>query len=176
MIGFTGKALSSERLTFRLLEECDKPALAEIMRESETTLPAGVAPVTDPAAFESFWEGLTKYSTGIAILLNGRCIGYFHVNPYRPDEPEYQDKKNVGIGFLIGKSFLHRGYGEETLRTLNSFLLERFDCIWGDYFEGNAASQRLLEKCGFVPVSTYDMPFEELGGKTMHIFSNVLCG
>lgn len=175
MIGFVGKTLCSAHLAFRVLEDCDKPYLAQIVQEPETTCPAGFSPITDPAAFDAFWKGLTEYNTGIAILLNGRCIGYYHVNPYHPDEPEYRDKKNVGIGFLIGKNYRRHGYGEETLKTLNTYLLGQFDCIWGDYFDGNVASQKLLKKCGFIPVSTYDMCFEELGGKTMHIFSNVLC-
>lgn len=174
MIGFVGKELASRRLTFRLLSECDKPFLAQIVQEPETTRPAGFDPITDEAAFEAFWKELTGYQTGIAALLDGRCIGYYHVHPCKPDEPEWREKKNGMIGFLIGKRYLRRGYGEEMLRTLNPVLLEQFDCIWGDYFEGNTASRKLLQKCGFTPVSTYDMCFESLGGKTIHIYSNVL--
>lgn len=174
MIGFVGKKLISQRLEFRVLEECDKPWLSQIIQEPETTLPAGFSPVVGDSAFEAFGADLTRYNTGIAIVLDGKCIGYYHVHPWNPNEPAYRDKKNVMIGFLIGKNYLRHGYGEETLRTLNNYLLEQFDCVWGDYFEGNTASQKLLQKCGFIPISAYDMCFDALDGKSMHVYSNVL--
>ena len=175
LIGFTGKMLRSEHLSFRLLSDSDKNSLFQILHDPETTLPAGFTPILDRNTFEVFWKSLTEYNTGIAILLQDKCIGYFHVHPCQLNEPDFYSKKNVMIGFLIGKKHLRRGYGTETLVTLNPYLLQQFDCIWGDYFEGNTASKELLQKCGFRPISTYDMRFDELGGKTMHVFSNVLC-
>ncbi len=174
MIGMEGRILKSKRLSFRLLEDCDKLSLFRIVQEKETTIPSGFLPITDTDAFEAFWKGLTQYNTGVAILYHGGCIGYFHVNRWAPDEVEYKDKKNVGIGFLIGRNYLRQGFGTETLTTLNQYLLTQFDCIWGDYFEGNEASRKLLHKCGFIPVGTYDMIFDSLGGEKRHIYSNVL--
>lgn len=174
MIGMEGRTLKSKRLSFRLLEDGDKASLFRILQEEETTVPSGFLPIADRNTFEVFWKRLTQYNTAIAILYRGECIGYFHVNKWVPEEAEYKDKKNIGIGFLIGKNYLRQGFGTETLTTLNQYLLLQFDCIWGDYFEGNEASKNLLNKCGFIPVGTYDMDFDTLGGEKRHIYSNVL--
>ncbi len=174
MIGFENIVLKSQHLTFRLLQEQDKEALAPILREPETTKPSGFLPVCTEEELEEFWKGLTRYQTGIAILLEGRCIGYYHVNKYIPDEPEYQEQTNVGIGFLIGKDYIGRGYGTETLLTLNAWLLTKVDNIWADYFVENTASKKTILKCGFREMSPYDMTFEALGGERKHVISNVL--
>ncbi len=163
MIGFQGKKLSSEHLTFTLLQDVHKQELAEILTETQTTVPAGFPPVTTEEEFEAFWNRLTEYNTAVAILLQGRCIGYYHVNKYLNSDPRYAGQSCVGIGFLIGKDYLRRGYGTETLTVMNQYLLTRFDNIFGDYFLENTASRNTLLKCGFIEDDRYEMPFEELG-------------
>lgn len=175
MIAFLNGILHSQRLSFRLLHEDDQKDLFSIVQEPDTTKPAGFLPIFDPAAFEDFWQGLTAQQTGVAVLLHDRCIGYYHVNPYVPDDPLYQTKKNVAIGFLLGKNYLRMGYATEMLMTLNPRLLTTVDAIWGDCFAENVASRKTLEKCGFRAVDTYDMVFPELNGENKHIISHVLC-
>lgn len=174
MIAFSNERLHSQRLSFRLLQENDRKDLFDILQEPETTKPAGFLPIYDWAAFEDFWKDLTAQQGGMAVLLGDRCIGYYHINSYTPDDPSYQEQKNVGIGFLLGKNYLHRGYGTEMLMTINSHLLTMVDNIWGDCFEENIASQKTLEKCGFQAVDTYEMVFPELNGEKKHIISYVL--
>lgn len=173
MIGFQGKTLSSEHLTFTLLREAHKADLAKILTEAETTVPAGFQPVTTEEEFEAFWSQLTAYNTAVAILLQGQCIGYYHVNKYVNSDPRYAGQSCVGIGFLIGKNYLRRGYGTETLITMNDYLLTRFDNIFGDYFLENTASRNTLLKCGFTEDDRYEMPFEELGA-VKQVVSTVL--
>ena len=173
MIGMESRTLYSQNLTFRLLRQEDKPFLYPILQEPETTRPAGFPPVQTEEAFERFWNGLTQYNTAVAILLEDRCIGYYHVHKYRTDNPELKDKQCVGIGFLIGRRYCRRGFGTETLLTMDAFLLERFDCIFADYFAENTASRKTIEKCGFRFDENYEMFFEELG-EQKQVVSNVL--
>ncbi len=172
MIGLEGKTLRSERLTFRHLEEHDKKDLFPVLREPETTKPAGYMPLKSEAEFEKFWDNLTGENTGAAILLNDRCIGYYHAYDYKP--PVHKDKKNIGIGFLIGRDYIRCGYGTEALMTLDDYLLNFYDNIWGDYFIENTASKRTLEKCGFKYFDTYEMCFEYLNNEKKIVVSNIL--
>lgn len=173
MIGMENRTLHSQNLTFRLLRQEDKPFLYPILQEPETTCPAGFPPVQTEEAFERFWNDLTQYNTAVAILLEDRCIGYYHVHKYRTDNSERKDKQCVGIGFLIGRRYCRRGFGTETLLTMDAFLLERFDCIFADYFSENTASQKTIEKCGFRFDENYEMFFEKLG-EQKQVVSNVL--
>ena len=173
MIGMENRTIHSKNLTFRLLRQEDKPFLYPILQEPETTRPAGFPPVQTEEAFERFWNDLTQYNTAVAILLEDRCIGYYHVHKYRTDNPELKDKQCVGIGFLIGRHYCRRGFGTETLLTMDAFLLERFDCIFADSFSENTASRKTIEKCGFRFLENYEMFFAELGERKQ-VVSNVL--
>ncbi len=173
MIGMENRTLHSQNLTFRLLRQEDKPFLYPILQETETTCPAGFPPVQTEEAFARFWNDLTQYNTAVAILLEDRCIGYYHVHKYRTDDPALKDKQCVGIGFLIGRDYCRRGFGTETLLTMDAFLLERFDCIFADFFLENTASRKTIEKCGFRFFENYEMFFAELG-EQKRVVSNVL--
>ena len=55
------------------------------------------------------------------------------------------------VGYHIAKAYTGRGYATEALRAFLPFALEQLDIerIDGIVLEENAASQRVLEKCGF---------------------------
>ena len=154
MIGMENRTLHSQNLTFRLLRQEDKPFLYPILQEPETTRPAGFPPVGTEEAFERFWNDLTQYNTAVAILLEDRCIGYYHVHKYRTDNPELKDKQCVGIGFLIGRRYCRRGFGTETLLTMDAFLLERFDCILRITFRKTPPPGRPSKNAAFVSMKT----------------------
>ncbi len=166
MIGLTGKTLHSADLTFRLVCDADKSAVFSIMKDERASIPAGMMPLADEAAMETIWQGLTKYQTCVAILLGEQCIGYIHVGRYIPKERE--DCGDVALGFIIGADWHRRGFATQTLRTMCDYLRPRFEHIWAEVFEENTASRRTLEKCGFMPMGTYDRPYKLLGGKTKH--------
>lgn len=163
MIGMQGKELCSQRLRYRLLEEGDKAALFQLLRDREVTAPAGFLPAENEAAFDVFIDRLTQNHTGIAVLMGEKLIGYCHVNPYRPDVEELKEKMCVGLGFVIGKDFQQKGYGTEMLKTVTEYLLSRFDACFADCFSENDPSRKTIEKCGYRYVETYPMYFEELG-------------
>ena len=163
MIGMRERTLRAGHVTLRLLADGDASALRELLRLREVTEPAGFLPAGDDPAFERFFDTLTQYDTGLAILCEDTLVGYIHVYPYDPEMPEYVGKTCVGMGFVIGKEYWGHGYASEALRTLTAYLKTRFDHCFVDHFEGNAASKRVIEKCGYRYCDTYTMRFDALG-------------
>ena len=163
MIGLENQILQSKRLTYRLLDAADKEALYEILSDKSVTEPAGFLPADSEAEFDAFFDKLTQYNTGIAILCNEVLTGYIHVNKYVPNVPEYSGKKCVSTGFVIGKKYQNRGYATETLKAVTAYLKQNFDYCFADYFMGNEPSKKVIEKCGYHYVEKYTVFFEELG-------------
>ena len=163
MIGLENQKLQSKRLTYRLLEEADKDALREILADKSVTEPAGFRPAGSQEEFDDFFATLTRYNTGVAILLNGTLIGYIHVNRHISEQPECCGKTGVSTGFVIGKAYQNHGYATETLETITAYLKQTFDFCAADHFVGNEPSKRVIEKCGYRYLETYTMLFEGLG-------------
>ena len=163
MIGLENKILTSERLSYRLLDERDRLTLASLLSDTEVTRPAGFLPAKSAAEFNDFFATLTKYNTGIAVLLGETLIGYIHVNKYVSSLPELVGMPCVSTGFVIGKAFQRRGYGTETLNTLTTYLLGRFSACFADCFDDNPASEKLIKKCGYEYLEDYTMFFDSIG-------------
>ena len=163
MIGLENQKLQSKRLTYRLLEEADKDALREILSDKSVTEPGGFLPAGSAEEFDQFFAALTRYKTGIAILLGDMLIGYIHVNRHISEQPEFRGKTGVMLGFVIGKAYQNHGYATETLETITAYLKQTFDYCAADHFVGNEPSKRVIEKCGYRYLETYTMLFEALG-------------
>lgn len=173
MIGMENRDLKSQRLTLRLVEDRDGPALREILRNPEVTKPAGFLPPETEAEFETFFSGLRACRTGIAILADNTVIGYCRVNRERLDIPEYADKNLVSLGFVIGKPYQNQGYGTEMLKTITAYLKERFDYCVADHFVENDASRRVIEKAGYRYLEDYSMTFQHLNDELKYLKSYI---
>ena len=173
MIGLEGKRLHSQRLTLRLVQPEDGPALRELLRDPEVTRPAGFAPLETQEAFDVFFAGLMAYNTGITILAGDRVIGYCRVNKEELEQPEYADKKLAGLGFVIGKPYQNQGYGTEMLKTITAYLKERFDYCVADHFVENIPSQRVIEKAGYRYLEDYSMTFQHLNDERKYLKSYI---
>ena len=90
------------------------------------------------------------------------------------------ERSNIGIpptegeiGYWIGVPFWGRGLIPEAAQAMlkRAFSDLGLKKVWGGYFEGNAKSKRVLEKCGFSYKYTLkDMPWPLLHEiKTLHI-------
>ena len=163
MIGLEGKTLTSCRLTYRLLEDGDRQALATLLADPAVTEPGGFRPARTEAEFDEFYRGLTAYHTGVAILREGALIGYICVGPWHPDDAAYAGKTCVSFGFVIGKAAQGHGYGAEALETMTAYMKGRADFCFADHFEGNEPSRKTILKCGYRFCGCYTMFFEALG-------------
>ena len=164
MIGLMNKVLTSERLSYRLLNSNDEEPLKNILSDRSVTSPAGFLPAETDADFDLFFDNLTKYDTAVAVLLKDELIGYFHVNKYNADGA-VAAKSCVGVGFVIGNAYQGHGFGKEMLRTMSEYLLTVFYACFGDAFSENERSIRTLVSCGYRYVEDYSLFFEEFGEK-----------
>ncbi|MDD3806898.1 MAG: GNAT family protein [Candidatus Marinimicrobia bacterium] len=91
---------------------------------------------------------LTEYYMPFVILENetGRPVGQIHAGHID------HDNHNCMIGFEIHPHFQRHGYGNDAVKTLLDYLF--FDIklhrVGAEVYEYNIASQKLLEKVGFV--------------------------
>jgi [ribosomal protein S5]-alanine N-acetyltransferase len=90
------------------------------------------------------WRQQTSYHFAILLKENGGLIGGC---AFRLVDFEHEC---VGIGYWLGKKYWHQGYATETAKLL---LHLGFDVlglyrVYAGHIEPNAASGRVLEKCG----------------------------
>lgn len=156
------KVFASKRLQYRLLCDTDKCSLYGLLRERIVTEPAGFLPAESEEAFDRFFAELTRYNTGLAILLNRQVIGYFHVNKYVCDREKYRDLKCVDVGLVIGRNWQDQGLGTEALVFLTGYLLTMFDACSAGHFKGNTPSERVIKKSGYTFFDEYSMFFDDL--------------
>lgn len=174
MIGLEGKTLHSARLNYKLLEDCHKSALAEILSSPAIAEPAGFRIAQNSAQFDEFYAGLTSVHTGVGIFLGDTLIGYIHVNKEKSGDPVLKNLPCVSVGFAIGKQWQRRGFGAEMLEEITAYLLTRFAACYADCFVENEASRRTIEKCGYHYVEDYSFFFNGLGEeKVCHSYLRV---
>lgn len=163
-LGFGHASIHTRRLTLRPLRRSDLAALGPILGEPETARPSGFAPV--PAAdVPAFYQELTRLRSALAVMYQGACIGYVHVQPYKLAEGPYAEADSVSLGFLLGRSFTGKGLGTEMLAAVTAYLARRFDFVFADCFKDNPASRRIIEKNGYRYLENYRMCFDALGEK-----------
>ena len=163
-LGFGHASIHTRRLTLRPLRRSDLAALGPILGEPETARPSGFAPV--PAAdVPAFYQELTRLRSALAVMYQGACIGYVHVQPYKLAEGPYAEADSVSLGFLLGRSFTGKGLGTEMLAAVTAYLARRFDFVFDDCFTDNPSSRRIIEKNGYRYLENYRMCFDALGEK-----------
>lgn len=75
------------------------------------------------------------------------CICY-----YTPDESNIGIGPNdAEVGYWVARPYWNRGIATEALQLLIDYCFRQrgFRTLWADYFPGNQASGRVMQKCGF---------------------------
>ena len=75
------------------------------------------------------------------------CICY-----YTPDESNIGIGPNdAEVGYWVARPYWNRGIATEALQLLIVYCFRQrgFRTLWADYFPGNQASGRVMQKCGF---------------------------
>lgn len=76
----------------------------------------------------------------------GRVIG--HIAVYPDSEEGREDTRE--LGFVLAAAYHRRGIMTEVVeKTLDTLLAAGVKNVWACCFQGNTASQKLIEKCGF---------------------------
>jgi RimJ/RimL family protein N-acetyltransferase len=129
----------------REVRESDLDALFEQQADPESSAMAGV-PSRDRAAFDAHWGRLLGGELGLSrtIDVDGEVAG--HVLSWEAEGRRY-------VGYWLGREFWGRGLATRALAELVEELPRPLHALVSTT---NAASIRVLEKCGFVEVGPAD--------------------
>jgi RimJ/RimL family protein N-acetyltransferase len=117
----------------------DLPVIFEQQLDPEAAAMASF-PSRDRESFDAHWAKIMADETVIlrSILFNGQVAGYI---------VSWEQSGEREIGYWLGKEFWGRGIASESLR---QFLdQEKMRPLYAHVAKHNAASIRVLEKCGF---------------------------
>jgi RimJ/RimL family protein N-acetyltransferase len=129
----------TQRVTLRQVRPEDVPSFYAYQSDPQARELAAV-PARDRPAFDAHWRRIIADDIGTArtILLDGEIAGYVMC---------FGSAEHREVGYWIGRSYWGRGVAT---RALSSFLAEIRDRpLHAHVAEHNAASMRVLEKCGF---------------------------
>lgn len=95
----------------------------------------------DRDAFMKHWETNMAKKNGLmrTVLVSGKVAGYVL---------KYVDEERAEVSYWLDREYWGRGIATEALRQLLAELTER--PLYARVAEGNVASLRVLQKCGFV--------------------------
>ena len=139
--------IETERLILRPLEERDRESFIRMAKDERVNstymIPKLESEVLENAFFDhmrDFTENESRFVYGIA-LKNGGIIGF--INDCELDGTRAE------MGYFIGAEHWNRGYGSEALAAAIAALFEMgYTYLKAGHFEENAASRRVMEKCG----------------------------
>jgi RimJ/RimL family protein N-acetyltransferase len=121
--------------------EADLPVFFEHQREPEANEMAEF-PARERDAFMAHWHKNLRNETGIhkTVVVDGRVAG---------NVVSWEQDGHREVGYWIGKEFWGRGVATAALRRFLDLVPTR--PLYGHVAKHNAASIRVLEKCGFTP-------------------------
>jgi RimJ/RimL family protein N-acetyltransferase len=149
--------LMTPRLTLRPLEARDVDAVFAMMSDAETMRfwdwPSfqdreTVAEIVD-AQLDDMAQGNALY-WAVALTPEGKAIGSCDLSDID------RHHARAEIGFLFHRAHWGNGYAHEAMEAVTAFGFEDLNLhrLWARFHTGNAASQRLLERLGFVREGT----------------------
>ncbi len=145
--------METERILLRPWRESDAAALFKYASDPEVGPRAGWPPhksveesleiIRTVFSGEGMWAVELK-ETGEPI----GCAGYLPASGSNLEIVETECE----VGYWIARPYWGQGICTEALKLIVDycFNVKGFTTLWGDYFPGNPASGRVMEKCGFV--------------------------
>ena len=144
--------IRTERLTLRLMRLSDLDALTDIWRRDEVKSTYMLPDIDDAAAAADLFRRYMGMAPGrlcYAVCLDGCPIGFIH--------EVHTEGDTVEVGYAIHPDHWGRGYAAEALRAVIAELFRMgAGAVTAGYFQGNTASERVMIKCGMVPVDRTD--------------------
>ena len=147
------KELVTDRLILRAWEESDAESLFRYAHDPEVGSIAGWPP---HASVEESLQVIRTVFAGpeiYAVVLKETdeavgSIGLIFGDDVHSGEMQ---AKEAEIGFWIGKPYWGKGLIPEALRCLLRRCFEDLGltAVWSSYYDGNARSRRVMDKCGF---------------------------
>lgn len=148
MIRDKTRLLSTERLTLHPFTEEDKESVVSLLLNPDIYRTYMIPELEDAEEAADFFHRLKEFSERpdffmYGIYLKEKLIGWIN---------ECGNKDGIEMGYVIDSAHRGHGYAPEALMAAAKelFALGEKRIVAG-YFEGNNASRRVMEKCGFRP-------------------------
>lgn len=135
-------------IELRKFEQKDEALLVSYLNDEAQThfLSARIPqPYTNEAA--RWWVNTgSKIGVVYAIIHNGIFVGSISAIP-----GEFEKQKTAEIGYWVARSYWGKGIASEALKKFTDFLFENTDFVRlnASLFEGNLASAKVLQRCGY---------------------------
>lgn len=135
-------------IELRIFEQKDEALLVSYLNDDAQTLFLS-ARLPQPYTNESahWWINTgSKIGVAYAIIYNGIFVGSISAIP-----GEFEKQRTAEIGYWVAKSYWGKGIASEALQKFTHLLFESTDFIRlnASVFEGNLASAKVLQKCGY---------------------------
>lgn len=143
--------IETERLVLRPLEERDRAGFIRMAKDERVNATYMIPELEDTAHENAFFDSMREFTEnemrfvfGIA-LKSGEIIGFINDCELNGTSAE--------IGYFIGFEHWNRGYASEALKAAIDTLFDMgYTHLKAGHFEENAASSRVMEKCGLKPL------------------------
>lgn len=142
--------LAAPRLILKGLAESDREAMLRLFTDEDIRKTYMLPDFRDRGEAEALFERIRKLSVSpdsfvYGIYLEGRLIGMINQCG--------TDGAGIELGYFIDPGYQGRGYATEALRTAIGELFRMgYERITAGFFMENAASRRVMEKCGMHPL------------------------
>lgn len=145
--------LKTERLILRPWELSDAKSLYEYAKDPDVGLIAGWPPHKNEEESKRIIKDVFSGEQCYAVCLksDNKAIGSIELKLNGHTDMTERDDE-CELGYWIGKPFWGNGYMPEAAKELirHGFETLGMNVIWCGYYDGNAKSKRVQEKCGFV--------------------------
>lgn len=145
--------IETERLVLRPWRETDAGALYRYASDPDIGPAAGWSPHTSVEdsleVIRTVFAAPETYS--VVLKETAEAVGCCGIMFSEGMHTAAMKQGEAEIGYWIGKPYWGRGLIPEAVRALlaRCFNDLRLDAVWCGYYEGNAKSGRVVEKCGF---------------------------
>ncbi|HEX4521980.1 MAG TPA: GNAT family N-acetyltransferase [Casimicrobiaceae bacterium] len=151
--------VSSHPVLLRSFAPADAPRVQALAADAEVAEPTSSIPHPYPPGAAAAWiashdadrELGREYAYAIATAAGSTLVGAIVLRPLA-------DADNDNIGYWIGRPFWGRGYATAATMAITALAFGYLDCeaLTAAHLERNAASGRVLEKCGFALLRTVE--------------------
>lgn len=142
----------TDRLLLRPWKESDAESLYQYAKDPQIGPIAGWPVHTSIENSKEIIKGVLSNDETYAVCLKEDNIAIGSIGLMRPNCKEVEPKDNeLEVGYWIGVPFWGNGYIPEAVARLQKYAFTELGCtaLWCAYYDGNAKSKRVQEKCGF---------------------------
>nr|AMP50866.1 acetyltransf_3 [uncultured bacterium] len=157
-------SIQTQRLTLKPYDASDLPALEALLTNADIKKTFMIPDFASPEKLRAMAEKLLEFSLSDAHFERGIYLGDTLIGFINDVEISGGD---IELGYVIHPAWQGRGYATEALQAAISTLFHAgFTRVMTGAFEGNAASIRVMRKCGMVKLEKEDDI--QYAGKTQH--------